>query len=121
MMGRFIKYPALHNPDEWVVYEAERQCVNAVIQGSNGDILKLADDRMDQSGVLALLTVHDEFLVEVQCKRPEIIRTAAIMKDIMENTVKISVPLTVDVCVGNDWAAAKDEKNRLDHYLRRAA
>lgn len=121
LMGRFIKYPALYNPDEWVVYEAERQCVNAVIQGSNGDILKLVDDVLDQRGVLALLTVHDEFLVEVPDNRTDIVRTAQIMKETMENTVKISVPLTVDVCVGSNWADAKDDKNRIDKYLEKSS
>lgn len=121
LMGRFIQYPALYNPNKWVQYEAERQCVNAVIQGSNGDILKLVDDQLDRRGVLALLTVHDEFLVEVPNNCTDIVRTADIMKEAMENTVKLSVPLTVDVCVGPDWAAAKDEHNRLDHYLERVA
>lgn len=121
MMGRFINYPALYNPNKWVQYEAERQCVNAVIQGSNGDILKLVDDRLDRRGVLALLTIHDEFLVEVLNNRTDIVRTAQTMKEAMENTVKISVPLTVDVCVGANWAQAKEEHNRLDHYLARAA
>lgn len=119
MIGRFIKYPALYADNRYVRFEAERQCVNAVIQGSNGDILKLVDDQLDRRGVLALLTVHDEFLVEVPNNRADIIRTAAIMKEAMENTVRISVPLTVDVCVGSNWADAKNEDNRIDKYLER--
>lgn len=120
MMGRFIQYPALDSPNRWVQYEAERQCVNAIIQGSNGDILKLVDARLEQAGVLALITVHDEMLVEVPDNRGDIVCTAQIMKEAMENTVKLSVPLTVDVCVGSNWSDAKDEANRIDKYLEKS-
>jgi DNA polymerase-1 len=60
-------------------------------------------DRLTSSGSRAriLLQVHDELLLEVP--KSELIETAVIVRDEMQNAVKLDVPLTVDVKSGADW------------------
>jgi len=90
---------------------AERMAINARIQGTAADILKLAmiaiDRRLRQGGHTArlLLTVHDELVLEV----PEdaVDATAALVKEEMENVAPLAVPLVVDVGAGVSWYEAK--------------
>jgi len=90
---------------------AERQAINAPLQGSNADIIKKAmcriDKALEKSGLRAkmLLQVHDELIFEVPTEELE--ATKALVKPIMENVVHLSVPLIVDVHVGDNWAQAK--------------
>jgi len=93
---------------------AERQAINAPIQGLSADIIKRAMCRMpaalDHAGLGAkmLLQVHDELVFEVP--EGEVEETRAVVRRVMEGAAepacKLSVPLVVDVGVGSNWGDA---------------
>lgn len=89
---------------------AERQAINAPIQGSNADIIKKAMiqifDQITKHKLSAkmLLQVHDELVFEIPDENVEV--EIPIIKNIMENVVKISVPIVVDYGVALNWADA---------------
>jgi DNA polymerase-1 len=90
---------------------AERMATNLPIQGSAADILKRA--MIDVHGELVrtgnrarmILTVHDELLFEAPREAAD--ETAALVKQKMEGAVKLQVPLTVDIGIGENWKEAK--------------
>ncbi len=92
----------------------ERAAINAPIQGTAADIIKRAMIRvgpaLTKAGLKArlLLQVHDELLFEVPTA--EIDETAALVKQVMENAcrpaVELSIPITADVGIGDNWATA---------------
>lgn len=89
---------------------AERNAINAPIQGSAADIIKLAMiDIFAELHKLELqsrmiLQVHDELIFDVPEEEVEVL--ANLIKEKMENTLKISVPLTVEVGMGQNWLEA---------------
>jgi len=89
---------------------AERQAINAPLQGGAADIIKRAMVRLPaalaEAGLSArlLLQVHDELLFEAL--EAEAAETAAVAKRVMEGAGRISVPLVVETGVGQSWAAA---------------
>jgi len=92
-------------------YDAQslRAAANAPIQGSSADIIKLAMVRLHE--VLKnyqanlLLQVHDELVFEMPPEEWEILRSS--IRQTMESAVNLSVPLLVDIHVGNNWMDAK--------------
>ena len=86
---------------------AERNAVNAPIQGTSADIIKLAmvaiDSRMQAEGFRSamVLQIHDELLFEVVPDELESL-TALVVKE-MENVIKLSIPLTVECNHGTNW------------------
>ncbi len=80
---------------------------NTPIQGTAADIIKIAMikvyERLKSSDLDAklILQVHDELIVEVKEEQAD--KVAALLKEEMENAVKLSVPLTVDVNTGKTW------------------
>ncbi|WP_375241259.1 DNA polymerase I [Polaribacter sp.] len=89
---------------------AERNAVNAPIQGSAADIIKLAminiHNRFEAEGFKSkmLLQVHDELVFDAHKEELEIIRP--IIKHEMENAFKMSVPLDVEIDLGENWLEA---------------
>ncbi|MGA9213577.1 DNA polymerase, partial [Kaistella sp.] len=89
---------------------AERNAVNAPIQGSAADVIKLAMIKIDEQltelklKTKMLLQVHDELLFEAP--EEELETVSALIKQEMENAYKTSVPLLVEVGVGNNWLEA---------------
>jgi DNA polymerase-1 len=89
---------------------AERNAVNAPIQGSAADIIKLAmihiHNRFEKENFKSkmLLQVHDELVFDAHKDELEIIRP--IIKHEMENAFKMSVPLDVEVGIGENWLEA---------------
>jgi DNA polymerase-1 len=89
---------------------AERQAINAPIQGSAADIMKRAmielGRRLDagKSSARLLLQVHDELLLEVPESAVE--ATGKVVREVMEGAAHLSVPLTVDIGTGPNWNAA---------------
>ncbi len=89
---------------------AERNAVNAPIQGSAADIIKLAmigvDRSLREKGLRArmVLQIHDELLLEVPAD--EIDRVREILVGEMENVIRLSVPLTVECNYGKNWLDA---------------
>lgn len=90
---------------------AERTAMNTPIQGSAADILKMAmiemDKRIKEEGLEStmLLQVHDELIFEVP--EDEVERIEALVKEVMEHTVDLAVPLKVESSFGNNWYEAK--------------
>ncbi|MCO5725631.1 DNA polymerase I [Robiginitalea marina] len=89
---------------------AERNAINAPIQGSAADIIKIAMIRIYeklQEGnyrTKMLLQVHDELVFDVF--QPELDAVSAMIRSEMENAYTLSVPLVVDIGVGNNWLEA---------------
>jgi DNA polymerase-1 len=81
--------------------------MNAPIQGSAADIMKIAminvDKALTKSGIDAkiVMQVHDELIIEVKDSDVELCKQ--ILKDAMEQAVELSIPLTVDVTSGKNW------------------
>lgn len=90
---------------------AERTAINTPIQGTAADVIKLAmikvQAALDKEEVRSriLLQVHDELVLEVCEKEKE--QVAKMVKEIMENTVRLSVPLLAEVAFGKNWAETK--------------
>ncbi|MBN1872673.1 MAG: DNA polymerase I [Anaerolineae bacterium] len=90
---------------------AQRMAINAPIQGSAADILKLAMIRMHRmlkdNGLRArmLLQVHDEVVLEVP--REELDQTISLVREAMERAYTLNVPLKVDIEVGHNWEEMK--------------
>jgi len=88
----------------------ERNAINAPIQGSAADIIKLAMvniDKVFQDENLKskmILQVHDELIFDVY--KPELDKVKEIVKDKMENVVKLDVPLIIDSGKGENWLEA---------------
>ena len=86
---------------------AERVAINSPIQGTASDIIKLAMIDIDREMTLnnlkskMLLQVHDELIFSVPQEEIEIMRE--IVKDKMENVVKLEVPIDVDMGIGVNW------------------
>ena len=89
----------------------ERMALNTPVQGSSADILKKAmieiDNALEEKKLKStmLLQVHDELIFNVVNEEKEIIEQ--LVKKIMENTIKLNVPLEVDIEFGSNWYEAK--------------
>jgi DNA polymerase-1 len=105
MLNRRRYVPELRSSDGNVRKAAERVTINTPVQGSAADIIKLAmirlDERIGDLDGRLLLQVHDELLVEGPTERSDDL--AALMREVMENAVALTVPLKVDVGIGNHW------------------
>ncbi|MCK5557651.1 MAG: DNA polymerase I [Candidatus Hydrogenedentes bacterium] len=86
---------------------AERAAINAPIQGSAADLIKVAMNRLDtflsenNMKTRLILQVHDELLLEAPLNEVEIVKQET--KRIMENAYPLDVPLKVDIGVGRNW------------------
>jgi DNA polymerase-1 len=111
MFGRRRPVPEITSRNGQIRAAAERVAVNLPIQGTAADILKRAmidtHAALEQSGTGArmILTVHDELLFEAPDKAAD--EVAALVRDKMANAVPLSVPLEVDVGIGDNWKQAK--------------
>jgi DNA polymerase-1 len=109
LLGRRRSIPELRIPA--LRSAGERMAINMPIQGTAADIIKIAmirlPERLRAAGLSArmLLQVHDELVLEVP--RGEVDATATVLRDVMESALKLDVPLTVDVKVGDDWESMK--------------
>lgn len=89
---------------------AERNAVNAPIQGSAADIIKIAMINIHQKlqegayKTKMLLQVHDELVFDVY--KPELDTMKSLIKEEMENAYKLAVPLDVDFDIGDNWLEA---------------
>jgi DNA polymerase-1 len=105
--GRRRYIQAINSSNKVEKAGAERVAVNTPIQGSAADIVKTAMLRLDavlaQSKLSArmLLQVHDELIFE--CPKAEAEKLSSIVKTEMENAIKLSVPLRVNVEIGQRW------------------
>ena len=90
---------------------AEREAVNTIIQGSAADLIKTAMVRLaggldaERLRSRLLLQIHDELLLEAPPEEVDALRT--LVRDSMENAIPLSVPLKVDIGVGDNWLETK--------------
>jgi DNA polymerase-1 len=109
LLGRKRQIPELRASNPTLRGAGERMAINMPIQGTAADIQKIAmirvADRLRSDGLRArlLLSVHDELLFEVP--RYEVEALAALVREMMESALPLSVPLVVDVKVGDNWEA----------------
>ena len=106
---RFI--PEIKSSNKIVMALGERLAMNAPIQGSAADIIKLAMvkvyERLRKEGLNSeiILQVHDELILNVKPNELEKVKSLVIEE--MENVFELSVPLDVDVNLGKNWYEAK--------------
>jgi DNA polymerase I len=110
MTGRRRPIPEIHSKDRAVMINGENMAVNSPIQGSAADLVKLAmistQKDLIESGLDAkmLLQVHDELVFE--CKSSQVKAVKELVKHAMENAMRLSVPLKVEVGEGSNWLEA---------------
>ena len=108
ILGRRRYLPELQSPNPRIRNLGRRMALNAPIQGSAADIMKLAMIRVDGAletlPATMVLTVHDELVVEAREDAADQVAKAA--RKEMESAYELTVPLRVDVGAGSDWGAA---------------
>ena len=109
LLGRRLYLPELKSSNGMRRKAAERVAINAPMQGTAADIIKKAMidiDRFiaDKEDIRMIMQVHDELVFEV--KEDKVEYYEKIIKDMMENAVKLSVPLIVEVNFGDNWDQA---------------
>lgn len=111
LFGRRRLLPELDSTIPMVRKAAERMAINTPLQGTAADIIKLAmikiaariDGQEDE--IRMLLQVHDELIFEI--KEDKIEKYAGVIQEIMENPLKLRVPVIVDQKEGNNWGELK--------------
>ena len=108
ILGRRLYTPDIAARNMMVRKAAERAAINAPLQGSAADIIKMAmievDKMLPQAQAKMLLQVHDELVFEVD--RDAADELAPKLAEVMQSVVEISVPLVVEVGKGNNWDEA---------------
>ncbi|GCD53344.1 DNA polymerase I [Acetobacter pasteurianus] len=109
--GRRCYVPGIHEKSAARRQYAERQAINAPLQGGAADIIKramvhlpLALQKAGFGETRMLLQVHDELLFETDESEAEAV--AAIIKNVMEAAADLAVPLVVETGIGQNWAEA---------------
>jgi len=111
LFGRRRYLPEIYSPVPMVRAEAERMAINMPVQGTAADIIKLAMIKIAaglpkvSSTSKMILQVHDELVFEVADR--DVKKVTRFVKEIMEAVVKLKVPLSVAVEVGDNWGEMK--------------
>ncbi|HMD96350.1 MAG TPA: DNA polymerase I [Terriglobia bacterium] len=111
IFGRFRPIPEINSRDVMSRNRAEREALNAPLQGTAADLMKLAMVKLharlrrEKMQTHIILTVHDELVVEAP--DAEVDAAREIVKHEMEGVHSMRVPLGVDVGVGKNWKEAK--------------
>ncbi len=112
LLGRRRYFPGLRHPsNQQVRNREEREAINAPIQGTAADIMKIAMLNVYQAlksqGLAAkiLLQVHDELVLE--CPEEELRRTADVVQRVMESAYTLVVPLKTEARWGSNWGELK--------------
>lgn len=110
LFGRKIYLPDIHSSNKFKQAAAERAAINAPMQGTASDLIKKAMICVFDyivSGSLKsrmIMQVHDELILEVPKTEVEIITNT--LPDLMANVADLSVPLIVDIGIGQNWGEA---------------
>ncbi|MDR6544308.1 DNA polymerase-1 [Chryseobacterium rhizosphaerae] len=110
LFGRTRPIPELASNDMAIREKGKRLAMNSPVQGSAADIIKMAmvncDKAIAEKGLKSkiILQIHDELLFEVPENEVEIVEK--LIKYEMENVVKLSIPLTIELGKGANWAVA---------------
>jgi DNA polymerase-1 len=114
--GRHRFFAGLKSPIPFIRASAERMAMNAPLQGTAADIIKIAmkraDDGLEKAGlktsVHLLLQIHDELLYEV--KKEAVSKAREVIEDAMEHAVEFPVPTTVSISEGYRFGSMEDIK-----------
>ncbi|HXF84720.1 MAG TPA: DNA polymerase I [Anaerolineales bacterium] len=108
LLGRRRYFPSLQNKSNpQMKNREEREAINAPIQGTAADIMKIAmikiPPALEQTGLKAkmLLQVHDELVLE--CPQEELKETARVVQEVMSNAYPLSIPLSTEARYGKNW------------------
>lgn len=110
IFGRRRYFPTLHSTNRVAREAAERAALNAPIQGSAADIMKIAMIRAEQTLAEAhvksriILQIHDELVVEIAPGEGD--QVTELVRNAMEHAVDLAVPLDVSCGIGSDWQLA---------------
>lgn len=110
IFGRRRYFPALHSTNRVAREAAERAALNAPIQGSAADIMKIAMIRAEQTLAEAhvksriILQIHDELVVEIAPGEGD--QVTELVRNAMEHAVDLAVPLDISCGIGSDWQLA---------------
>ncbi|HEY8424205.1 MAG TPA: DNA polymerase I [Clostridia bacterium] len=105
--GRKRRIPELNSPNRALRAFGERAAMNMPMQGAAADLIKIAmidvwrEFKKQNLKSRLILQVHDELIVEA--KEEEVSKVIEILKDKMENAMRLNVPLKVDIGVGDNW------------------
>jgi len=112
LLNRRRYIPEIYSSNRTIREFGKRTAINTPLQGTAADLIKIAmikvHSTLEERGLKTkmLLQVHDELVFEVPKDEVDIVKTLVV--EIMENVFpKISVPLKVDVNIGNNWVEAK--------------
>lgn len=109
LYGRRLYLPEIHSKNGMRRKGAERTAINAPMQGSAADIIKLAMIEVDQwlqdqPGITMVMQVHDELVFEVEEQYLDLAKEK--IPQLMESVAELSVPLIAEVGVGDNWEEA---------------
>ncbi len=110
LMNRRRYLPDIQNNNRSVRQFAERIAVNAPIQGTAADLIKMAMINIHRRLIekkrqtQLILQIHDELVFEVPEKELNVVR--ALVKEEMEGVMRLAIPLKVEIGVGKNWAEA---------------
>lgn len=109
LFGRRLYLPELRSANVNIRKAAERVAINAPLQGSAADIIKIAMINIDRElalndDVKMIMQVHDELVFEVRADCTD--KYAKIIKEHMEKVINLKVPLIASVCIGDNWDQA---------------
>ncbi len=110
IMGRRLYLNEINAANGLRRQAAERAAINAPLQGSAADIIKKAMLDIDSivlnemSDVKMIMQVHDELVFE--CPNENADKVMKVMKDTMEQTVELNIPLIAEAAIGNNWNEA---------------
>ena len=110
LLGRRRYLPDINSPNQNVRQNAERQAINMPIQGTSADMIKLAmihiHDALDKARLSSrmILQVHDELVFEIRKDEEEEMRK--LVTKHMQQSLKLNVPIEVDIGVGKNWLEA---------------
>ncbi len=110
VMGRRLYLPQINAKNKMLEQHALRTAINAPMQGSSADIIKLAMLDVDKwigknnADIKMIMQVHDELVFEVSASRAD--EFSDKIKNLMENVYPLNIPLKVDVGVGDSWQQA---------------
>ncbi len=113
--GRRLWVPAINSANAMQRAGAERAAINAPMQGTAADLIKLAmiatanwlaTEKLNGKGLKTklIMQVHDELVLEVPDNELELVKQK--LPELMQNVAKLDVPLLAEVGVGNDWESA---------------
>ncbi|MDQ6982838.1 MAG: DNA polymerase I, partial [Mariprofundus sp.] len=110
LLGHRVYVPEINSSNGMRRAYAERTAINAPLQGSASDIIKIAMIRLhrrlqtEAPEAHIILQVHDELIVEVPAMQMQ--KVSSIMQETMEGAAELNVPLIVDIGTGNSWFEA---------------